>query len=69
LIGILDELGADEYISGPAAQSDIEVEKFKESGKTLYWYEFAHPVYPQLFGGFVPYLSAVYLLFNVSEAS
>jgi WbqC-like protein family len=50
LISIFDELGADEYISGPAAQSYIEVEKFKENGKTLYWYEFAHPVYPQLFG-------------------
>jgi hypothetical protein len=36
LISILDELGADKYISGPAAQSYIEVEKFKESGKTLY---------------------------------
>ncbi|WP_048095757.1 WbqC family protein [Geoglobus ahangari] len=65
LINILTEIGADEYISGPAAREYIEPIKFKKSGIKLYWFEFNHPVYPQLYGEFIPYLSVIDLLFNV----
>lgn len=69
LLLILGKIGAAEYISGPAAKDYIEIDKFKERGIKLYWYEYQHPVYPQIRGEFIPYLSAIDLLFNTgSEA-
>ena len=64
LINVLTKLGADEYISGPAAKEYIQPIEFKKSGIRLYWFEFNHPVYPQLHGDFIPYLSVIDLLFN-----
>jgi len=69
LINILNRIGADEYITGPAAKAYIEADKFKKAGIRLYWYEFKHPTYPQLYGEFVPYLSVIDLLFNTGEKS
>ena len=69
LVNILKEIGADEYISGPAAKSYIEIEKLKNEGIALYWYEFNHPTYPQMYGDFIPYLSVIDLLFNVGAGS
>jgi hypothetical protein len=69
LVSILDEVGAHEYISGPAAKSYVDVDAFKKAGVPLYWYNFGHPTYPQLFGEFVPYLSVVDLLMNVGNSS
>jgi len=69
LIAVLNKIGADTYISGPLAKSYIEVNKFKEAGVALYWYEFNHPIYHQLYGNFVPYLSVIDLIFNVGEKS
>ena len=67
LINILNKIGADEYVSGPAARSYIEIEKFKTERIELYWYEFNHPSYSQLYGDFIPYLSVIDLLFNVGD--
>lgn len=67
LINILNKIGADEYVSGPAAKSYIEIERFKNEGISLYWYEFNHPNYPQLYGDFIPYLSVIDLLFNAGN--
>jgi len=69
LIGILKRIKANEYVSGPAAKSYIETEKFRDEGISLFWYEFNHPVYPQLHGNFIAYLSAIDLLFNVGRRS
>jgi hypothetical protein len=67
LLSVLNEIGADEYISGPAAKDYIEIEKFKREGIDLYWHDFDHPEYPQQHGEFVSHLSAIDLLFNVGE--
>lgn len=64
LLAVLRSLGAKQYISGPAAKDYIEVDKFKSAGVRLYWHEFHHPRYPQLYGEFAPYLSVIDLLFN-----
>jgi len=69
LINILNKIGADEYISGPAAKVYIEPEKFKKAGIKLYWFEFNHPIYPQLYGDFISHLSVIDLLFNVGDKS
>jgi len=67
LLLILEKIGADEYISGPAAKDYIEIDKFKEKGIKLYWYEYQHPDYPQIRGEFIPYLSVIDLLFNTGD--
>ena len=67
LIDISKKVGANEYISGPAAKDYIQVDKFKSAGIQLYWHEFHHPSYPQLYGDFIPYMSVIDLLFNTGE--
>ena len=67
LISILNRIGADEYISGPAARDYIELDKFRTARIRLYWHQFHHPRYPQLHGEFVPYMSAVDLLLNTGR--
>lgn len=64
LFPILEQIGADEYVTGPGTRDYLETDKFRERGIKLYWYEFQHPVYPQIRGEFTPYLSVIDLLFN-----
>lgn len=69
LICLLKQLGATEYISGVAAKAYIEEDKFKEEGIKLEWFDYKPKVYSQIHGNFVPYLSAIDLLFNEGENS
>lgn len=72
ILNVCNEVGADEYISGPAARNYIdynEYQKFKQENIDLYWFEFSHPVYPQLGNDFLPFLSAIDLLFNTGKKS
>jgi hypothetical protein len=69
LINILKLIGADEYLTAPATKAYIEPEKFKGNDIMLYWYEFNHPTYKQLYGDFVPHLSVIDLLFNTGGES
>lgn len=72
ILNVCNEIGADAYISGPAAKDYIdnkEFQKFKNKNVDLYWFEFSHPVYPQIGTDFIPYLSAIDLLFNTGEKS
>ena len=67
VISILKNLNATEYISGPAAKDYIEPEKFEGAGIELKWFEYNHPIYPQIRGDFISHLSAIDLLFNTGE--
>jgi len=64
LISQLHEVGATHYLSGIGARHYMQPEKFGKAGIEVIWQEFTHPVYPQQFGSFVPYLSALDVLFN-----
>jgi len=69
LLSLLKAIGADEYVSGPAAKVYVEREKFKAAGVQLYWFEYRHPTYPQVNGGFIPYMSAIDVLFNAGPGA
>ena len=69
LLTTLKKLGASEYISGPGAKNYLEVNGFRENNIKLYWYEYQHPVYPQIRGEFIPYLSVIDLLLNTGDAA
>lgn len=64
LLGLLTDLGADEYISGPGARDYLDVDLLESRGIEVFWHEFDHPTYQQPHGDFVSHLSVVDLLFN-----
>lgn len=65
LLAICRELGATRYLSGPAAKTYLEVEKFEAAGITVEWMDYSgYPDYPQLHGPFEHAVSVVDLLMN-----
>lgn len=65
LIEILNKIGADSYISGGGARNYLDEKMFESSGIKLYWQDFHHPIYEQLWGDFLPNMSILDALFNV----
>jgi len=64
LTEILKAVGADRYLSGIGARAYFRPEPFEAAGIEVIWQDFKHPIYPQLHGDFIPYLSSIDLLFN-----
>lgn len=71
LIALAKELGAARYLSGPAAQAYLSIDRFHAEGIEVAWMDYdGYPPYPQLWDGFVPRVSVVDLLLNTGpEAS
>ena len=70
LANLCAQAGADEYISGPAAKSYIDVSIFSEMGIGLSWFEYNdYPIYPQLWGEFSHGVTILDLLFNCGKDS
>jgi hypothetical protein len=67
LVALCKEFGAKYYLSGQGAKDYLEVEKFKRENIEVIWQEFIHPVYPQLWGEFIPNLSAIDAVLNLGE--
>jgi len=57
------------YLSGSAARDYLDVKRFEAAGVEVVWQDYQHPVYPQQYGAFEPYLSAIDLLFNCGDHS
>ena len=64
LVAICKHFGATKYLSGDAASVYVDVPLFASHGIEVEWQNYAHPVYPQLHGEFVPFMSAVDLAMN-----
>ncbi|HSH72698.1 MAG TPA: WbqC family protein [Methylophilaceae bacterium] len=64
LVDILTKVSASHYLSGVGARSYFEPEPFSAAGLEVQWQDFKHPLYPQQFGEFIPYLSSLDLFFN-----
>lgn len=65
IVDICRAVGADSYLSGIGGGEEYNDEVYlKENGITLRYDRFEHPVYPQLWGEFVPNLSILDVLFN-----
>jgi hypothetical protein len=63
------QLKADVYIFGSNGRDYAEVEKFLAAGVAPYFQDYRHPTYRQLHGEFLPYMSAIDLLFNEGPRS
>ncbi len=57
-------LGASDFLAQAGARKYLDREAFQRTGIGLQFFNPRPPVYPQLWGGFVPNLSAFDLLFN-----
>lgn len=67
LLTICENLGATEYVSGPAARSYLAEDQFNSSGLRVEWFNYPkYPQYSQLWGDFVPHLSVVDGFFNLA---
>jgi hypothetical protein len=69
LAAICESLSADTYLSGAGGRAYLDLEPFNKRGITLKFQTFNHPVYPQLYGDFIPNLSLLDLLFNCGPDS
>lgn len=69
LLDICRHFGADRYLSGDSAHDYLDVELFAQNGVQVEWQSYRHPVYRQLHGEFMPYLSALDLVLNMGPES
>lgn len=64
IVDLVTKVGARRYLSGIGARDYFDPKVYEDAGIEVVWQEFHHPVYPQLFGQFIPYLSSMDLLLN-----
>lgn len=64
LVDICKKVGATTYLTGVGSKDYLQEPLFEAEGIKVIWQDFKHPVYPQLHGEFMPYLSSIDLLFN-----
>jgi hypothetical protein len=66
LVNICRSLNADSYLSplGSAVYLSEDLDRFSEAGIEVRFQRYEHPEYHQLFPPFIPYASALDLLFN-----
>lgn len=64
LVQLALAVGADEYLTGTGSKEYLDESLFEQSGVSVRWQKFSHPVYPQLHGAFIPMLSCLDVIFN-----
>ena len=69
LIDICRYFSADTFLEGDAGKNYIDETLFVRAGVQLEFHGYQHPVYRQLHGDFIPYLSVIDLLFNHGRKS
>lgn len=69
LVALCRRFEAQRYFSGAAAREYLDVDAFACQGIAVEFQDYAHPVYDQLHGSFVPYLSVMDLVLNVGPMS
>lgn len=64
LLAICRQLGADSFLEGDKGKNYIDETGFRNAGIQLDYQSYQHPVYQQMYGQFIPYMSVIDLLFN-----
>ncbi len=68
LVALCQAVGGTSYLSGPSAQSYLDVAMFREAGIVVVFMDYsAYRPYPQLHGGFEPFVTILDLLFNTGS--
>ena len=63
ILDICEAVGATTYVSGVSGREYLDLEAFERAHIEVEFQEFHHPVYGQLYEGFVPQISALEALF------
>lgn len=70
LAGICEQVGACEYVSGPAARDYVDESVFAARSIRLEWFDYqGYPQYPQLWGAFEHRVTILDLLFSCGKNS
>jgi len=69
IISLIKHFGGDTFIEGSSGKNYIDIEQFKKNSIVVSYQEYNHPVYNQLYGKFIPYLSVLDLLCNCGPNS
>lgn len=69
LVDICIQAAANTYLSGAGGQDYLDLDQFEAAGIRVLFQDYGHPEYPQIFGTFEPYMSAIDLLFNCGADS
>ena len=64
LVEILKQVNASHYLSGIGAKDYHQDEPFIKENIKVLWQNFKHPIYIQIKGDFIPFLSSIDLFFN-----
>lgn len=64
LIRICKTFNANTFYEGASGKNYVDETYFTEHGIKVEYQDYKHPVYNQLYGDFIPYLSVIDLLFN-----
>jgi hypothetical protein len=64
LIELCEELGADRFLTQKGVKKYLDESLFQDTGIELAYFKPPSPIYPQLWGSFIPNLSGFDLLFN-----
>jgi len=67
IVNICRAVGADVYLSGSGGRDYMDEALFEKAGLKLEYQKYEHPVYPQVHGGFEPFMGIVDLLFNAGK--
>lgn len=69
LIEMTKKFSGDVYISGPNGRNYIDKIKFKKSNIKLLYHDYDHPIYDQMWGSFISYMTIWDLLFYKGRES
>ncbi len=69
LVQICKAVNATSFYEGASGRNYIEDTEFAQAGISIEYQDYKHPVYPQLHGEFIPFLSVVDLIFNCGPRS
>lgn len=67
VIGLCRYFKADHYISGALGKDYLDRESFGRLGIGIEFQDYRHPVYPQLWGDFLPYMSILDFCMNTNR--
>lgn len=70
LVDLCSVVGADVYVSGPAAQNYLDDKPFKEANIAVEWFSYDGLLpYPQIHGGYEPEVSIIDLIMNCGPSA
>ena len=68
-VRLAEKLGATAFLAQGSARKYLDEDAFKRAGVALRFFNPRPPVYPQLWGGFIPNLSILDMLLNVGPGA